>query len=82
MTSLIVDGSPVQADSSYTFSNVTADHIITATFANKFSITVVQGANGVISPGTTDVNYGGSQTFTITPNTGYSIVSLIVDGSQ
>ena len=44
-------------------------------------ITVAQGANGVITPGTTSVNYGGSQTFTITPNTGYSIASLTVDGS-
>ena len=35
----------------------------------------------MIAPGTSTVNYGGSQTFTITPNTGYSIASLTVDGS-
>ena len=48
---------------------------------NQLTITVTQGANGVIAPGTTTVNYGGSQTFTITPNTGYYIASLTVDGS-
>ncbi len=82
ITSLIVDGSTIQADSTYTFSNITTAHFISATFANKFDITVVQGADGVISPGTTNVNYGASQTFTITPNTGYSIASLTVDGSS
>ena len=55
---------------------------ITATFAIKtYTITVTQGANGVIAPGASTVNYGGSQNFTITPNTGYSIASLTVDGS-
>ncbi len=48
---------------------------------NQLTITVTQGANGVIAPGTTTVNYGSSQTFTITPNTGYYIASLSVDGS-
>jgi len=67
---------------SYQFSAVSAAGSLTATYAiNTFTITVTQGANGIISPGTTTVNYGGSQTFTITPSTGYSIVSLTVDGS-
>ena len=35
---------------------------------NQLTITVIQSANGQIAPGTTNVNYGGSQTFTITPN--------------
>ena len=30
---------------------------------NQLTITVTQGANGVISPGTTSVNYGGSPDF-------------------
>ena len=67
---------------SYQFSPVSADGSLTATFAiNTYTITVTQGANGVIAPGTTTVDYGGSQTFTITPNTGYYIASLTVDGS-
>jgi YVTN family beta-propeller protein len=48
---------------------------------NQLTITVTQGANGVITPETTTVNYGGSQSFTITPNPGYHITSLTVDGS-
>src|SRR5208283_16290 len=63
-------------------SNVQAAHSITATFAiYTYTITVTQGANGVITPGTTNVNYGGSQAFTIKPNTGYNIASITVDGS-
>jgi hypothetical protein len=83
IASLIVDGSSVTVASSYTFSNVQADHIITATFAiMNFTLTVTQNVNGDISPGTTNVTYGASQTFSITPNTGYSISFLIVDGSS
>jgi hypothetical protein len=66
----------------YQFSAVLANGSLTATFAiNTYIITVIQGANGVISPGTSTVNYGSSQTFTITPNTDYYIASLTVDGS-
>ena len=55
---------------------------ITATFAiNTYPITVTQNANGQITPVTTTVNYGADQSFTITPNTGYYIASLTVDGS-
>ena len=69
------------AASSYTFSNVEASHTITATFAiNTYTITVTQGANGVIAPGTTTVNYGATPSFTITPNAGYSIASITADG--
>jgi hypothetical protein len=44
-------------------------------------ITASAGAGGSISPsGTVHVNAGGSQTFTITPNAGYSISDVLVDG--
>jgi uncharacterized repeat protein (TIGR02543 family) len=56
---------------------------LTATFAaNTYTITVAQAGNGTISPGTSPVSYGGSQSFTITPNTGYSIAAVYVDGSS
>ena len=53
-----------------------------ATFAiNTYTISSSAGANGSISPsGSTSVNYNGSQTYTITPNTGYQIDSVTVDG--
>jgi len=66
----------------YTFTNVTADHTITATFAiNTYTITPTAGANGSITPGTPQtVNYSGTAAFTITPDTGYHVVDVGVDG--
>ena len=44
-------------------------------------ITATAGAGGSISPsGDVQVAAGGSQTFTITPNAGYSISNVLVDG--
>ena len=71
---VLVDGVSVGAIASYTFSNVTADHTIAATFIQTFVITPTAGAGGTITPATQQfVNSGGSATFTIAPNTGYSI---------
>ena len=55
---------------------------VTAAFAIKtYTITASAGANGSISPsGGINVNHGASQTFTITPSTGYRIASVTVDG--
>ncbi len=47
-----------------------------------FPITVTQTANGTIAPGTTEVAGGGTQAFTITPNSCYGIASVTVDGSS
>jgi PKD repeat protein len=68
--------------SSYTFTNVTANHTISATFtAQTWTITASAGNGGSISPsGSVTVNHGANQTFTITPNTGYNIKSVVVDG--
>ena len=83
VASVLVDGSPVGTVTSYTFSNVTANHTISATFAiNSYTITASAGTNGTISPaGTTTVNSGGSQIYTITPGTGYHVAGVLVDGS-
>ncbi len=48
-----------------------------------FTITATAGANGSISPsGEVSVEAGGSQTFTITPNEGYKIADVLVDGES
>ncbi|MFZ1988412.1 MAG: hypothetical protein WAW96_01445, partial [Alphaproteobacteria bacterium] len=59
-----------------------ASHTITASFAiQTFTITATASSGGSISPpGSVIVNYGGSQTFTITADPGYSIASVLVDG--
>ena len=45
-----------------------------------FTITASAGANGTISPsGVTTVNLGGSQTYTITPNTGFAVANVLVN---
>ena len=50
---------------------------------STYTLTSSAGTNGTISPsGSTSVNHGGSQTFTITPATGYSVADVIVDGSS
>ncbi|MFZ2226466.1 MAG: InlB B-repeat-containing protein [Candidatus Moraniibacteriota bacterium] len=66
-----------------TDSSVTASKSVTANFAiNTYAITVTQGSNGTISPGTTTKDYGTSQAFSITPSTGYHVVSVTADGSN
>ena len=79
-----VDRVSVGAESSYTFTNVTADHTIAATFAiNTYTITASAGSGGTISPsGAVSVNYGANQSFTISPTTGYHIADVKVDGSS
>jgi hypothetical protein len=74
----------VGAVGSYTFTGVTANHTISASFAiDVFTITASAGANGAISPtGAVSVNYGTDTTFTITPSTGYHILDVLVDGSS
>ena len=80
--SLIVDGTNQGAMTSYTFTNVTANHVIRAVFAiDQFTITASAGSNGSISPsGSVTANYGSDHSFTVTPNTGYHVDSMIVDG--
>ena len=46
-----------------------------------YQIMVNQSAHGNIVPGTTTVNFGATQTFTITPDAGYHIASINVNGS-
>ena len=80
--SLLIDGVSVDSTSSYTFNNVTSNHTIAVSFSViQDTIFTVAGSNGSISPSdTVAVNYGSSQQFTITPNTGYHTDSVLVDG--
>jgi len=69
----------------YTFTNVQADSTIAAVFAAdvvNFTITPSAGANGTISPATPQTVVSGSNmTFAITPDTGYNVATLTVDGT-
>ena len=79
---VLVDGVSVGPVSTYTFLDVRADHTISVSFAvDVFTITATAGPNGVISPaGGVSVNYGADQTFLITPNEGYRVDRVEVDG--
>jgi len=81
VASLVVDGVTLPGATSYTFSNVTANHTINASFATPPTIIATAGPNGAISPaGETTATYGGSQSYTITPNAGFMVTNLVVDG--
>ena len=79
-----VDGASVGAVTSYTFSNVTGNHTIAASFSDQTeTITASAGTGGTISPtGSVSVNYGASQTFSITANSGYTVAGVTVDGAS
>jgi len=59
-----------------------ANKTVTANFAiDRYMINSTAGANGDISPsGKIIVNHGGNQTFTLTPEVGYGVADLFVDG--
>jgi hypothetical protein len=67
----------------YTFEDVIADHTIEANFQQASgTITASAGPGGSISPeGIVEVPCGEDQSFTMTPNPGYDLDELLVDGS-
>ncbi len=83
-----VDGIQIDPVFSYTFSDVTSDHAIFASFSKNgikpgFTITATAGSNGSISPsGSVAIGSGQDQTFTFTPDNGYEINDVLVDGSS
>ncbi|MEI6828163.1 MAG: CARDB domain-containing protein, partial [Desulfuromonadales bacterium] len=77
---VLVDGVSTGAVTSYSFANVTANHTISATFAiNSYAISASAGTGGTIS-GPASATYNSSATYAITPNSGYYIAGVTVDG--
>jgi uncharacterized protein YjdB len=63
-----------------TASSQGVSHSINTIVGEGFTLTSSVGVNGAISPlGTTVVAPGANQTFTITPNAGYSVANVLVD---
>jgi hypothetical protein len=81
---VLVDGASVGPVSSYTFTNITADHTIDVSFElDTFTVTSTAGLGGSISPlGATVVSYGDSLAFTMTPDVGYQVLDVLVDGAS
>ena len=82
IANVAVDGISVGSVGSYTFNNIASNHTIAASFSiQTFAINASAGTGGVIAPaGISTGAYGSSKTFTITPNLGYSISNVLVDG--
>jgi photosystem II stability/assembly factor-like uncharacterized protein len=80
--SVLVDGTPVGAVSSYKFTNITGNHTISVIFKDApFIINASAGTGGSISPsGNVEVWAGNSKPFTITPSSNYEISDVLVDG--
>ena len=80
--SVVVDGVNRGAIGTFNFTNVTAAHVIGAYFSiDVLTITASASAGGSISPsGAVSVNYGANRSFTVTPNTGHHVDSVVVDG--
>jgi len=74
----------VGAVASYTLTNVTANHTIAASFAiDTYTIAASTGPNGTVAPGgTTTVNFGTDQGYTITPAAHYHVADVLVDGAS
>ena len=70
------------AAQSYEFVEIQQDHTISAEFEQRvFKITVICGENGKIEPSESDdYAYGSNVTFVITPNDGYVIKDVLIDG--
>ena len=93
ISTIKVDGSNISGVSgrssyTYTFTNVTTDHTIAATFyydppTVNYTITASATTGGTISPnGTVSVESGSSKTFTATPSSGYRLSYWNVDGAN
>jgi ABC-type transporter MlaC component len=79
---VLVDGVSQGAVASYTFTNIAENHTISASFAiNTYTLMAIAGTNGTITPdGVMTVNYGTSQSYTITPSANYHVADVLVDG--
>ncbi|MFO7873425.1 MAG: InlB B-repeat-containing protein [Bacteroidales bacterium] len=78
---VLVDEISIGTPSSYLFTNVTKDHGITAKFGiHTYTITAESGDNGSINPVEDVVDYGGTVTFTLSPDEGYEVNEIVVGG--
>lgn len=79
-----VDGMPVGSVEQYTFNGVAADHTIHAVFSvEAFTLDASAGTGGAIEPaGALEVPRNSSQSYVITPDAGFRIARLLVDGQE
>lgn len=78
---IIIDNVSAGPGSSYTISNITANHTIEVSFSLfAYNITAVASGGGSVSPsGITTVNYGSNASYTINPDIGFKIDDVKID---
>ena len=82
LASFKVDGveTSVTGDT-YTLANITRAHTIVTVFEKiEYTITITNNDNGSVSQNSITVLHGDSASFNITPNTGYTVGGVYVDG--
>ena len=80
-----LDGKPAVTaqTNSYTINNVIAPHTLAVSFIPYITVTASAGTGGTISPsGAVKVGSGIDQTFAFSPNTGYGVSQVLVDGAS
>lgn len=78
---LAIGQATITASNANASRTTTVNVVSTSTPTSTFGIFALAGVNGSIAPsGTTMVSLGGSQTYTVTPNPGYSNSGLLIDG--
>lgn len=78
--SVFIDDFPVDSISGYTFTNLSASHVLRVVFANRYTITAMAGSHGSITPaGHIGLIPGGNQRFLFTSDAGYHVDSVFVD---
>ncbi len=83
LVNLRIDGVYTGVSSTHTFTNVTANHSIYASFSHVYSIAATAGAHGTITPqGNVSVTEGAGRAFAIAPDFGYQISDVLVDGGS
>ena len=80
---LTVDGVSVGAVSSYTFTNVTTNHALVASFAiDTYTITATTEGGVTLTPsGAVSVNHGADQSFSFHADACHFVEAVIVDGA-
>jgi uncharacterized repeat protein (TIGR02543 family) len=84
-----VDGASVGNVSGYTFTGVSRDHTVSATFERNstrpktYTVMAAAGAGGTVTPGgMVTVNGGSSLTVLMTAEKGFTLLDVIVDGKS
>jgi len=87
--SVLVDGIETEPDGTYLFTNIAANHTISASFEaidagiDQYYINATSGPGGSITPaGLVAAAPGSSVNFTIAADGGYAIQSVLVDGIE